>query len=161
MSGVIDHEQGAQRRLFGDEKPPKIGAVGATVALDEGHYEIHLPNFDGPFDLLLHLIRKEELDVFDISLSRLTKAYLETLKLMQRSGIEPASDFLLMAATLAQIKSRMLLPRTAVDADALGEDIDPRTALMRQLLAYEAFREVTEVLSGQRARPLTRASLPV
>ena len=147
MAGVVDQSDGDQPALFDGEEKSSDVAVDVPVALGEGHYEIHLPNFDGPFDLLLHLIRKEELDIFDISISRLTAAYLDTLRMMQRSGIEPASDFLLMAATLTQLKSRMLLPRVVAEADGLGDELDPRTALMRQLLAYQAFREVTEVLN--------------
>ena len=81
-----------------------------VVGLGEGGYTIRLDGFDGPFDLLLQLIRKNEMDIFDVPISRLTSAYLDTLKAMERSGIEVASDFLLMAATLTQLKSKLLLP---------------------------------------------------
>ena len=119
------------------------------VAFADSRYQIHLPNFDGPLDLLLHLIRKEELDIFDISISRLTAAYLDTLSLMKRTGIEPASDFLLMAATLMQLKSKLLLPRPELDDGELGDALDPRLELMHQLLAYQAFKEAAQNLDHE------------
>ncbi len=112
-----------------------------------GHgYAVHLPVFDGPLDLLLHLIRKDDIDIFDIAISKLTRAYLETLEQMRTSGMEPASDFLLMAATLLQIKSRMLLPRPATLDDIEDEHEDPREALVRQLLEYRRYKEVAAAL---------------
>ena len=113
-----------------------------------GHaYAVHLPAFDGPLDLLLHLIRKDDIDIFDIPVSQLTAAYLGTLDEMRRGGMEPASEFLLMAATLLQIKSRLLLPRPASLDDIEGaEEFDPREALVRQLLEYQRFKEVADAL---------------
>ena len=119
-----------------------------AVVWSAGAYTIQLPVYDGPLDLLLHLIRRDEFDIFDIPIGQLTSGYLESLKEMRIHGIEPASDFLVMAATLLQIKSRMLLPRPR---DEHGEEIpedDPRADLVRQLLEYQAFREVAEALDG-------------
>lgn len=124
------------------------GEPAEPVVMQRGGYAVHLPMFDGPLDLLLHLIRKDELDIFDIPISRLTASYLDTLEEMRRHGIEPASEFLLMAATLMQIKSRMLLPRPpSLDDVEEGVD-DPREVLVRQLLEYQRFKEVAQALGG-------------
>lgn len=123
------------------------GGPSEPVALDHAGYAIHLPVFDGPLDLLLHLIRKDELDIFDIPIARLTAAYLATLEQMRRHGIEPASEFLLMAATLLQIKSRMLLPRPPSLDDVEEGAEDPRADLVGQLLEYRRFKEVASALS--------------
>jgi segregation and condensation protein A len=118
------------------------------VVLDAGAYAIHLPAFDGPLDLLLHLIRREEMDIFDIQISQLTRGYVETLEDMRKQGIEPASEFLLMIATLMQIKSRMLLPRPVSCDDIEEGSEDPRAELVRQLLEYERFKEASQSLDG-------------
>ena len=120
----------------------------APVHLEGEAFSIHLPTFDGPLDLLLHLIRKEELDIFDIPISRLTTAYLGYLEAMRRLAIEPASEFLVMAATLMQLKSVMLLPRPPLAADEAGELLDPREVLVRRLLEYQRFKEVSKALDG-------------
>ena len=115
------------------EVPPLEVERDPAVQLAGDAFSIHLTSFDGPLDLLLHLIRKEELDIFDIPISRLTGAYLRYLEALRRLSIEPASEFLVMAATLTQIKSAMLLPR-------------PTTVLVRRLLEYQRFREVARGL---------------
>ncbi len=117
---------------------------GPVVVGDHG-YAVRLEVFDGPLDLLLHLIRKADVDIFDIPISKLTAAYLETLEEMRRTGIEPASEFLLMAATLMQIKSRLLLPRPP-SLDDIETEEDPREELVRQLLEYQRFKEAAEQL---------------
>lgn len=124
-----------------DAPPP------GAVVIERGGYAIHLPVFDGPLDLLLHLIRKDELDIFDIPISRLTRAYLDTLEEMRRHGIEPASEFLLMAATLLQIKSRMLLPRPPGLDDVEEGSEDPREVLVQQLLEYQRFKAAAADIS--------------
>ena len=117
---------------------------------DGARYAVHLPDFDGPLDLLLHLIRRAKFDIFDIPISELTSAYLASLKDMRRAQMEPASDFLLMAATLLQIKSRMLLPRPPSLDDIEDEaPEDPRDELVRQLLEYRRYREVAHGLADQ------------
>lgn len=116
--------------------------------LDADSYRVNLAAYDGPFDLLLTLIRSKEIDIFDIPISDLTTSYLDTLKSMERQGIELASEFLLMAATLLQIKSRMLLPRQPDEEDGEDVDLDPRSSLVRQLLEYQAFKEVADALDG-------------
>lgn len=106
-------------------------------------YQITLPSFDGPMDLLLHLIREHELDIYDIPISRITKEYLDYLEIMRSLNLEIAGDFLVMAATLMQIKSRMLLP---VDPTPDEPQEDPRLELMRRLIEYKKFKDAAEQL---------------
>ncbi len=99
--------------------------------------EVFLENFEGPLDLLLYLIRKHNLDVLDIPMARLTAQYLEYVEVMRRKSLELAAEYLVMAAVLIEIKSRMLLPRPpAVAAD----EADPRAELVRRLLVYEQMK---------------------
>ena len=105
----------------------------AGTVLEAASFRVNLAAYDGPFDLLLTLIRSKEIDIFDIPIADLTTSYLEILKSMERQGIELASEFLLMAATLLQIKSRMLLPRQPQEDDGEDIDLDPRSTLGRQL----------------------------
>ncbi|MBI3052710.1 MAG: segregation/condensation protein A, partial [Betaproteobacteria bacterium] len=99
--------------------------------------EVFLETFEGPLDLLLYLIRKHNLDVLDIPMARLTEQYLEYVELMRQRSLELAGEYLVMAAVLIEIKSRMLLPRPAASAQA---ERDPRAELMRRLLAYEQMK---------------------
>ena len=102
-------------------------------------YSVKVPVFEGPMDLLLHLIRENKLDIYDIPISLITKQYLEYLELMTELNLEIASEFLVIAATLIYIKSRMLLPRD--ETIETGEDEDPRAGLVQRLLEYQAFKE--------------------
>jgi segregation and condensation protein A len=113
-----------------------------------GGYNVHLDKFDGPMDLLLHLIRKNELDVCDIQIAVITRQYLDYIKLMKDLNLEVAGDFLVMAATLLQIKSRMLLP---VDEPEEGEEEegDPRAELIRRLLEYQQYKEAGMVIGAR------------
>lgn len=97
---------------------------------------VYLGAFEGPLDLLLYLIRKHHLDVLDIPMAKLTAQYMEYVNLMRKSQLELAAEYLLMAALLIEIKSRMLLPRPAAISDE-DADLDPRAALVRRLLEYE------------------------
>jgi segregation and condensation protein A len=106
-------------------------------------YQITLPSFDGPMDLLLHLIKEHELDIYDIPISRITKEYLAYLEIMRTLNLEVAGDFLVMAATLMQIKSRMLLP---VDPTPDQPEEDPRLELMRRLVEYKKFKDAADQL---------------
>src|SRR6188472_767549 len=96
-------------------------------------------NFEGPLDLLLHLIKKNEVSIYDIPIALITTQYLETIQLMQELDLDVAGEFLVMAATLIHIKSRMLLPRPETAAGVEGEE-DPRDALIRRLLEHEKFK---------------------
>jgi len=109
----------------------------------EADYRIKLPVFEGPLDLLLFLIRKNELDIYDIPIDTVTRQYLEVIYAMKELSLEVAGEFFVMAATLMEIKSRMLLPKhqQAVDPNADEDDLDPRWELVHQLLQYKKFKE--------------------
>src|SRR5438477_9464651 len=106
--------------------------------------KISLPLFEGPLDLLLDMIRKQKLDIYDIPIARVTEQYLAYLHFMQELNVDVASEFLVIASQLIYIKSRMLLPP---DPDAPGEEHeDPRAELVRRLLEYEKFKNAAEML---------------
>jgi len=107
-------------------------------------YKIKLNTFEGPLDLLLFFIRRDELDIYDIPISRITKEFIEYLHLFEKLDLEIAGDFLLMAATLMQIKVRMLLPK---EIDEEGEEIDPRSDLVDALIEYKRYKEMSEEFS--------------
>ncbi|MBS4912686.1 MAG: segregation/condensation protein A [Veillonella sp.] len=108
-------------------------------------YEYKLDVFEGPLDLLLSLIEKHKIDIYDIPIVEITNQYMEQLKLWQTFDIKYSSEFLVMAATLLQIKSRMLLPRTA--ALNPDEEVDPRDELVANLLEYKQIKELTDALT--------------
>jgi len=103
-------------------------------------YEIKIENFEGPLDLLLHLIRKNEMDICDIAISAITEQYLATIDAMKNLNLDLAGEFLLMAATLVHIKSRMLLPQAEDEGDE-ADEADPRAELVRRLLEYQKYKE--------------------
>ena len=134
----------------GHEASPPHGREDNPTLLEGLHvgYSVHLDKFDGPLDLLLHLIRKNELDVCDIPIADITRQYLDYIKLMKDLNLEVAGDFLVMAATLLQIKSRMLLP---VDEPEEGaeEEGDPRAELIRRLMEYQQYKEAGMVIGAR------------
>ena len=103
--------------------------------------EVFLEAFEGPLDLLLYLIRKQNLDILDIPLADITRQYMDYIGMMQELQLELAGEYMLMAATLAEIKSRMLLPRSG---DAPAEEADPRAELVRRLQEYERYKQAAE-----------------
>jgi segregation and condensation protein A len=107
---------------------------------------IKLQSFEGPLDLLVHLIRKHQINVYDIPIALITKQYLEYLNLLQELNLDLASEFLVMAATLIHIKSRMLLPRPETASGDPEDEEDPRDALVRRLLEHQTFKAAAEVL---------------
>lgn len=110
-------------------------------------YQIKIPVFEGPFDLLFHLIDKNEVDIYDIPISEITEQYLEYITSMQKLDLDIASEFLVMAATLLSIKARMLLPKPPVtDEDFPEEEVDPRDILVEKLLEYKKFKVLAEYL---------------
>ncbi len=117
---------------------PKVSEI------DKEKYSIKLENFEGPLDLLLHLIRVNEIDIYDIPIVEITRQYNEYLNLMKEMNFEIAGDFLVMAATLLYIKSKMLLPQDEASAEI--EEEDPRAELTRQLLDYQKFQAASENL---------------
>jgi len=109
-------------------------------------YSVKLENFEGPLDLLLHLIRKNEVSIYDIPIALITQQYLDAIELMQELNLDIAGEYLVMAATLIHIKSKMLLPRPETAAGVEGEEEDPRDALVRRLLEHQKFKAAAELL---------------
>src|SRR5206468_10241910 len=107
---------------------------------------VKLAQFEGPLDLLLHLIKKNEVNIYDIPIALITAQYLETIELMQELNLDVAGEFLVMAATLIHIKSKMLLPRPETSAGVEGEPEEPRDALVRRLLEHEKFKAAAGLL---------------
>jgi len=116
--------------------------------LPDEEYKVTLDVFEGPLDLLLYLIKKEEIEIYDIPMGRITTQYMEYLELMKILNLEIAGDFIVMASTLMLIKSRMLLPdeeRGPIDEE---EEEDPRWDLVRQLVEYKKFKDAADFLEG-------------
>ena len=113
---------------------------------DPDAFPVKLSNFEGPLDLLIHLIREHEVDIHDIPIARITAQYLEAIGLLQELDLDIAGEFLVMAATLIHIKSKMLLPRPDTAAGVEGEEEDPRDALVRRLLEHEKFKAAAGLL---------------
>jgi segregation and condensation protein A len=107
--------------------------------------DVRLDNFEGPLDLLLYLIKKSDLDVYDIPIAQITKEYLEYLDIMKDLNLEVAGEFLVMASTLMQIKAQLLLPSPEAETD---EGPDPRSELVNKLLEYQRFKEAATILTG-------------
>jgi segregation and condensation protein A len=134
------------------------GGAAAGFAESPDQYRVKLEMFEGPLDLLLYLIRKEDVSIYDIPIARITEQYLEYVRAMHELDIGVAGEFLLMAATLIHIKSQMLLPR---DPDATEEIEDPRAELVYQLLEHQKFKSAANVLyqrATMEAAAFTRAS---
>jgi segregation and condensation protein A len=110
--------------------------------MEQQNFEIKLPLFEGPFDLLLFFIERDELDIYDIPIAKITNDFLEYVHHLEHLNIEVASEFILVAATLMRIKSKMLLPRPQLDEQ--GNEIDPREELIRHLLEYKKYKSVVE-----------------
>jgi len=114
-------------------------------------YKVKLEVFEGPLDLLLYLIKRDEVDIYDISIERITKQYLSYLDAFQVLNIELAGEFIVMAANLLYIKSRTLLPVEQQMAEEDAEDDDPRWELIRQLIEYKKFKEAASLMRDQEA----------
>ena len=108
-------------------------------------HKVELDQFQGPLDLLLYFIRRDEIDIYDIPIAKITAEYLQIIEDMKSMNLSIAGEFILMAATLMRIKSKMLLPRP--DLDELGEPIDPRTELVQQLIEYRKYKDIADNLS--------------
>jgi segregation and condensation protein A len=119
-------------------------------------YQVRLSQFEGPLDLLLHLIRRDKIDIYDIPISHITHEYLSYIEIMQELELELAGEFFVMAATLMRIKAQMLLPRRSEDED---EEEDPRDELVRNLLEYKKYKEAAQHMAemeNDRRRVYTR-----
>ena len=133
------------------ERPPEPASAPAVVEerAAANTYSVKLPTFEGPLDLLLHLIEEHELDVMDIPIAFVAKKYVEYITLMEELNIDVASEYLVMAATLTHIKSKMLLPVVPTDQeDEADAELDPRAELVRRLLEYQKYKHAAEQLSG-------------
>ncbi|HUF50510.1 MAG TPA: segregation/condensation protein A [Longimicrobiales bacterium] len=150
-------------RIASQSRSWKIAAVvevESRTAFADGGFVVELDRFSGPLDLLLHLIREQDIDVFDIPIAQITEQFLRVVELVDELGLDRAGEFLEMAATLVRIKAQLLLPRRA---DALGELEDPRAQLVRRLLEYEFFREASLRLAeseADRGRRYARGHVP-
>lgn len=107
-------------------------------------YTIHLPQFEGPFDLLLFFIERDELDINNIPIAKITDDFLKYIREMEKLNVDLASEFILVAATLCRIKAKMLIPRKPLDEE--GNEIDPREELVRRLLEYKKYKSVIDDL---------------
>ena len=110
-------------------------------------HRVHLEPFEGPLDLLLFFIRRDEIDVHDIPIARIADEYLEAVRVMEQVDLDAAADFVYTAALLIQIKARMLMPRPELDDE--GEPVDPRRELVERLLEYVRYKEASGVLAGR------------
>lgn len=117
-------------------------------------FEIKLPLFEGPFDLLLFFIERDELDIYDIPIAKITDDFLDYLVHLEKLNVEVASEFILVAATLMRIKAKMLLPRPVIDDE--GNEIDPREELIKHLLEYKKYKSVVSTLSKMESDRLDR-----
>src|SRR5690625_859955 len=115
----------------------------------EQTYQVKLDVFEGPLDLLLHLINKYEIDIYDIPVATITDQYITYLQTMQRLELNIASEYLVMAASLLAIKSQMLLPKPQIDEDANEYMEDPREELMHRLIEYRKYKQVAEQLQAK------------
>ena len=108
-------------------------------------YKIQLEKFEGPLDLLLYFIRRDELDIYDIPISKITENFISTINEWKRLNLVVAGEFIVMASTLMRIKARMMIPRKEIDEE--GINIDPRTELIQKLIDYKRFRNAAEILN--------------
>tara|TARA_A100001037_G_C15110899_1_gene618915 strand:- start:851 stop:1579 length:729 start_codon:yes stop_codon:yes gene_type:complete len=107
-------------------------------------YKVHLDNFEGPLDLLLYFIRRDELDIYDIPIGKITKEFISVIEEWKRLNMHIAGEFIVMASTLMRVKVKMMIPRPELDDD--GEILDPRAELMQQLIDYKRFRDAANML---------------
>lgn len=117
-----------------------FGSFAGPSRMNQENFEVRLPLFEGPFDLLLFFIERDELDIHDIPISKITQDFLDYLRHLETMNVDVASEFILVAATLMRIKSKMLLPRPQIDE--AGNEIDPREELVRHLLEYKKYKSV-------------------
>jgi len=142
MSLELVHSSAAPPPTVAKVRGQPLAELPADLYIPPDALEVFLDTFEGPLDLLLYLIRKANVDILDIPMARLTRQYLDYVEAMRRRNLELAAEYLVMAAMLMEIKSRLLLPRPR---QALEEELDPRAELVRRLLEYERMK-----LAGQR-----------
>ncbi len=143
------------------ESPAARGRDGDSVVRARPSVTFKLPRFEGPLDLLLHLIKRDEVDIYDIPIAHITQQYLQYIELMRLLDLDVAGDFLVMAATLMRIKAKMLLPLPRSDEEE--DEGDPRVELVQRLLEYRLYKEASETLRGHegvRRTQFTRGTVP-
>ena len=126
----------------------------------QDQYTIKIPQFEGPFDLLLFFIERDELDILDIPISKITRDFLDYIRQLEKLNIDVASEFILVAATLMRIKAKMLLPRKELDEE--GNEIDPRMEIAQKLLEYKKFKSTLEefkVKEAERTKIIERGNV--
>ena len=130
------------------ESPAARDKDGQPVVAPRPGVTFKLPRFEGPLDLLLHLIKRDEIDIHDIPIAHITKQYLETIEIMRMLDLDVAGEFLVMAATLMRIKAKMLLPLPATNEEG-EEEGDPREELVQRLIEYRLYKEAAETMQGR------------
>lgn len=128
---------------------PSIAYICATTMLQPINYQIRLPQFEGPFDLLLFFIERDELDIYNIPITKITNDFLDYIHQQDELNVELSSEFILFISTLMRIKAKMLLPRKELDAD--GNEIDPRAELVNKILEYKRFKEASAQMAEMEA----------
>ncbi len=140
---TADREGDQEEMPFALVQGSPVTEVPHDLYIPPDALEVILDAFEGPLDLLLYLIRRQNLDILDIPITEITRQYIEYIEMLEDMQFELAAEYLVMAAILAEIKSRMLLPRPALDD---GEESDPRAELVRRLQEYERFKQAAEDL---------------
>lgn len=146
-NGDATNGDGAPHDLLVESPAARRRDGGPVVRAPRAPVTFKLPRFEGPLDLLLHLIKRDEIDIYDIPIAHITKQYLETLELMRALDLDVAGEFLVMAATLMRIKAKMLLPLPRSDEEE--DEGDPREELVQRLLEYRLYKEASETLKTQ------------
>jgi len=132
----------------------------SSIKMINSTYKVKLQHFEGPFDLLLYFIQRDELDINDIDISKLTDDFLSYIRKLEELDLDVASEFILVAATLMRIKAKMLIPRKEIDEE--GNEVDPREELVKRLLEYKQYKDVIDDFEGleqSRASKLLRGNV--
>jgi segregation and condensation protein A len=157
-SGTVEDASAARAGAGGSDEAGSAPAVedrrvtvpdGIESTLPEDVPRIQLPLFEGPLDLLLYLIRREKIDIHDIPIAPITRQYMEYLDLMRELNLDVAGEFMVMAATLIHIKSKMLVPLEPTEAEGEEEYVDPRDELVQRLLEFQRYKEAAGILHQQ------------
>jgi segregation and condensation protein A len=150
---------GAAAIAWSESPTAAFSFLASSVTLSDMDYQVELDTFRGPLDLLLFLVKRNEVDICDIPIAKVAEQFLDYINVLKMIDVEWAGEFLVMAATLMEIKSRLLLPRSEEEA---GEENDPRLALVKQLLEYKKFKDAASALEAQAEKQLSRmARLPL
>jgi len=154
-SGVLSNRGRNVRETCAGSVSPAIFPLASPAfpliaqRVEDKEYKVRLEIFEGPLDLLLYLIKKDEIGIYDVSIERITKQYLDYIGTFQALNIELASEFIVMAANLMYIKSRELLPQTQQPPEEDADEEDPRWELIRQLVEYKKFKDAAQFLGHQ------------